>query len=154
MNIQKQLDDYHRYHQNKINLAIHIIGIPMIVFSLIIASSWPSICFQPYFKVPLSVPLIIALTAFYACYNRNVALISLIGFVPMAAIGIIMSHKFLKIALLTALTLFILGWILQLIGHWIEKKKPAFSDNILHLLIGPLFIVIELQNIFSKKNKF
>lgn len=37
--------------------------------------------------------------------------------------------------------IFVLGWVLQFIGHFrYEKKSPAFLSNIRHLLIGPLWI--------------
>ena len=42
------------------------------------------------------------------------------------------------------LGLFILGWIIQFIGHYFEGKKPAFIDDIMGLAIGPLFVVAEL----------
>jgi uncharacterized membrane protein YGL010W len=38
--------------------------------------------------------------------------------------------------------LFVLGWIFQFVGHSVyEKKSPAFLTNILHLLVGPLWIL-------------
>lgn len=153
MNIQKQLDEYQQYHQNKSNLIIHLIGIPMIVFSLLILLSWPSLYLPPFFNIPLSVPCTIALLIFYACYDWKTSAAALIGFLPMIAVSIALCRWQINTALITALILFILGWFLQLIGHWIEKKKPAFSDNIFHLLIGPLFIIIKIQNHFIKKKQ-
>ncbi|HEV2719132.1 MAG TPA: Mpo1-like protein, partial [Thermoanaerobaculia bacterium] len=39
-------------------------------------------------------------------------------------------------------TLFVVGWILQFLGHSVyEKKSPAFLTNALHLLVGPLWIL-------------
>ena len=40
-----------------------------------------------------------------------------------------------------ALALFVAGWILQFVGHWIEGNQPAFFRNPVYLLIGPLWIV-------------
>ena len=40
-----------------------------------------------------------------------------------------------------ALALFVVGWILQFVGHWIEGNQPAFFRNPVYLLIGPLWIV-------------
>ena len=40
-----------------------------------------------------------------------------------------------------ALALFIVGWILQFVGHWIEGNQPAFFRNPVYLLIGPLWLV-------------
>ncbi|HEY9402972.1 MAG TPA: DUF962 domain-containing protein, partial [Pyrinomonadaceae bacterium] len=39
-----------------------------------------------------------------------------------------------------ALVLFVAGWVLQFVGHWIEGNQPAFFRNPIYLLIGPLWI--------------
>ena len=40
-----------------------------------------------------------------------------------------------------ALALFVLGWILQFVGHAIEGNQPAFFKNPVYLLVGPLWLV-------------
>jgi len=40
-----------------------------------------------------------------------------------------------------ALALFIVGWILQFVGHAIEGNQPAFFHNPVYLLIGPLWLI-------------
>jgi uncharacterized membrane protein YGL010W len=45
--------------------------------------------------------------------------------------------------------LFVLGWILQFIGHAFEGNKPAFFRNPIYLLVGPFWWV---KKIFSKKS--
>jgi uncharacterized membrane protein YGL010W len=40
-----------------------------------------------------------------------------------------------------ALSLFVVGWILQFVGHAIEGNQPAFFKNPVYLLIGPLWFV-------------
>jgi uncharacterized membrane protein YGL010W len=43
---------------------------------------------------------------------------------------------------------FVVGWIFQAIGHAVyEKNRPAFFKNLLHLLVGPLFLANELLKI-------
>ena len=39
-----------------------------------------------------------------------------------------------------AAALFVVGWILQFIGHAIEGNQPAFFRNPLYLLVGPLWL--------------
>jgi uncharacterized membrane protein YGL010W len=39
-----------------------------------------------------------------------------------------------------ALLLFIVGWILQFVGHAIEGNQPAFFKNPMYLLVGPLWL--------------
>src|SRR5215211_31469 len=40
-----------------------------------------------------------------------------------------------------ALALFIVGWILQFVGHAIEGNQPAFFRHPLYLLVGPWWLV-------------
>jgi uncharacterized membrane protein YGL010W len=40
---------------------------------------------------------------------------------------------------------FAVGWVFQAIGHAAyEKKSPAFFRSLVHLLVGPAFLVNEL----------
>ncbi|GAA60538.1 hypothetical protein P20652_2404 [Pseudoalteromonas sp. BSi20652] len=39
---------------------------------------------------------------------------------------------------------FVFGWVLQFIGHYYEGKKPAFVDDLIGLIIGPLYVTVEL----------
>ena len=36
------------------------------------------------------------------------------------------------------------GWVIQFVGHVFEGRKPAFVDDIMGLIIGPLFVVAEV----------
>ncbi len=39
---------------------------------------------------------------------------------------------------------FVVGWVFQGIGHAVyEKKSPAFFRNLVHLLVGPAYLVNE-----------
>ena len=40
-----------------------------------------------------------------------------------------------------ALALFVVGWILQFIGHAIEGNQPAFFRNPIYLLVGPWWLI-------------
>ena len=39
--------------------------------------------------------------------------------------------------------LFAVGWVFQFVGHYWEGRKPAFVDDIVGLLVGPMFVVGE-----------
>ncbi|MFP3617105.1 Mpo1-like protein, partial [Paraburkholderia sp. SIMBA_050] len=39
---------------------------------------------------------------------------------------------------------FVVGWIVQFVGHWFEGRKPAFVDDLVGLIVGPLFVVAEV----------
>jgi uncharacterized membrane protein YGL010W len=40
-----------------------------------------------------------------------------------------------------ALALFVVGWIFQFAGHFIEGNQPAFFKNPMYLLAGPMWFV-------------
>jgi uncharacterized membrane protein YGL010W len=39
---------------------------------------------------------------------------------------------------------FIGGWIIQLIGHYFEGKRPALADNVMQIFNAPLFLTVEV----------
>lgn len=48
-----------------------------------------------------------------------------------------------------ALLLFIVGWILQFVGHAIEGNQPAFFRNPVYLVVGPLWVLRRAAAIFG-----
>jgi uncharacterized membrane protein YGL010W len=40
--------------------------------------------------------------------------------------------------------LFVGGWILQLVGHVFEGRKPALADNLLQIFVAPIFLAAEV----------
>ena len=51
------------------------------------------------------------------------------------------------------LGLFVVGWVIQFIGHAYEGKKPAFVDDISGFLIGPLFVTAEAGFLFGLRKE-
>ena len=65
--------------------------------------------------------------------------------IPMIVVSIVWFFFNWKIGL----TLFVVGWILQFIGHAFEGNRPAFFSNPVYLLVGPLWFV---KKIFNNKD--
>ena len=40
--------------------------------------------------------------------------------------------------------LFVGGWILQLVGHIFEGRRPALADNLFQVFIAPIFLCAEV----------
>jgi uncharacterized membrane protein YGL010W len=36
------------------------------------------------------------------------------------------------------------GWILQLVGHVFEGRKPALTDNLFQIFVAPIFLCAEI----------
>ena len=45
--------------------------------------------------------------------------------------------------LATGIGSFVVGWVIQFIGHYYEGRKPAFVDDLAGLMVGPMFVVAE-----------
>ena len=143
-------DIYASYHQSKINQIFHIIGIPIIVLSLLMMSNWFTISFFSHGSVFLSWLLIAAIGIYYLQLDTKVASILVVIYLVLNFIAIGLSLLMAnKTQIIVAFALFIIGWILNFIGHAIEGRKPAFLHNLFQTLIAPIFIVDEICKFFG-----
>ncbi len=49
------------------------------------------------------------------------------------------------------LSIFVIGWVIQFIGHKHEGKKPSFFKDIQFLMIGPAWTMSHLFEFFGIK---
>jgi uncharacterized membrane protein YGL010W len=54
---------------------------------------------------------------------------------------IVISLPLFFVAWRWALAMFVVGWILQFIGHAVEGNQPAFFKNPMYLLVGPWWLL-------------
>jgi uncharacterized membrane protein YGL010W len=136
------LTSYAAYHRDPRNITTHVFGIPPIVFAITTLLSRPQITWSDWTLTPAM--LVAALTTlFYLRLHMGLGL--LLG--AVFALFCWMSLNLAEYATITWLAvgigLFVVGWIIQFIGHYYEGKKPAFVDDIIGLLQGPLFLAAE-----------
>ena len=85
------------------------------------------------------------LAAAWYLTRGNVAL----GLAVSACVGalVLMAHRAADGSIGAWLTwgvgVFVIGWLIQFAGHWYEGRKPAFVDDIIGLLVGPMFVTAE-----------
>lgn len=137
--LQKYFTEYAISHQNKINIAIHKIAIPLIVFHVFAMLTWVKIYSFSFYTVTLAEFACLVGFAFYVSLNMKYAFIMLL----YMALCIVVAH-FTPVWCVWLIT--VVSWFVQLLGHAVwEKKSPAFSKNFLQLLIGPLFVLNKLK---------
>jgi uncharacterized membrane protein YGL010W len=134
---------YAGYHRDRRNVATHCIGIPLIVLALAALLSRPSVSVA-------GLPLSLALAGGVAGVGYYLALDLRFG-AAMAALtalalwaGQALAAQGTAAWLAWAVGLFVVGWAFQFVGHWFEGRKPAFVDDVISLIVGPLFVVAEL----------
>jgi uncharacterized membrane protein YGL010W len=141
----QQLSKYASYHRDKRNILTHFIGVPMIVFAVVVFLSRPALSISGL-PVPMSAALIaaIAATIYYIALDVSLGLVMAVVFALFLMFGAAAAASSTQTWLITGAGFFIVGWIIQFVGHYYEGKKPAFVDDVMGLLIGPLFVVAEL----------
>lgn len=137
------LAQYADYHRDPRNIATHCVGVPMIVLGLVVALSHPLTTVAGW---PLSVAPGVALVAVVYYLRLDVRYGLVLGTVLAAMLWLAAQVVTWPAPWSwgTAAGLFVLGWVMQLVGHAWERRKPAFFDDVVGLLMGPLFVVAEL----------
>ncbi|WP_373376800.1 DUF962 domain-containing protein [Cupriavidus nantongensis] len=140
----EHLANYAAYHRDPRNVFTHFIGIPMIVLAVTTLLARPALALGDGSAVLTPAMLLYILSCLF--YLR----LSLGFGVAMALILAVFLYAGAHIAamptswwLAIGIGLFVVGWVIQFIGHYYEGRKPAFVDDLIGLLIGPLFLVAE-----------
>jgi uncharacterized membrane protein YGL010W len=141
--LEQQLTNYAAYHRDRRNIATHFVGIPMIVLAAFALLARPSVSLA---GLPLSPGLLMFLggAAFYLALDLRLGLAMLVSTAPAYGFGVWLAAEDTGTWLGAGVGLFVIGWVIQLIGHIFEGRKPAFVDDIVGLLVGPLFLVAEI----------
>lgn len=139
----EQLSKYALYHRDARNILTHLVGIPLIVLAVLTLLSRPAVDMGGLMLTPALIVLILSCIYYI---RLNVAYGLVMTMLLLAGLQLSMLFASLSTAawLGLGIGLFVVGWIIQFIGHAYEGKKPAFVDDIIGLVIGPLFIVVEV----------
>ena len=133
------LSQYAAYHRDRRNIVSHLVGVPMIVFAIGVLLARPSLPLAGFLVTPAWV--MFALAAAWYLTRGSVVL----GIAVSLVVGLLMlfAHQISTSWVAWGIGFFVVGWIVQFAGHWYEGKKPAFVDDLIGLLVGPMFIVAE-----------
>ena len=133
--LRAHFDDYARFHRTAGNKACHSFGIPIIVLASLALLARVPLFALGGFEVTLAELAIAAFVVYYLTLDASLAGLMLVAYALLDAAG-----RFIPPA--PALGLFVFGWILQGVGHWVyEKNSPAFFRNFVHLAVGQLWIL-------------
>ena len=142
-NIEAQMSFYAAYHQDARNKATHFIGVPAIILALFIPLAWirfeaggatltgamlfagAVVLYYFFLDVPLALAMLVVTGVLVWAGQQIAALGTTQGWLWFAA-------------------LFVGGWILQLVGHVFEGRKPALADNLFQIFVAPIFLAAEV----------
>jgi uncharacterized membrane protein YGL010W len=138
------LAQYAEYHRDRRNILTHFVGVPMIVFGVGVLLARPAFEVAGLALTPAW--LVYALVALWYLTRG----LFLLGAAVSAGVGVLLLLAHAVSGGTTAQWLawgvgfFALGWVIQFVGHYYEGRKPAFADDIVGLLVGPMFVVMEM----------
>lgn len=146
---QKFFFEYGCYHNDTLNVWIHITCVPLIV--LTISRLFESLSFD-----------ILGLNTniwwfFLSIVSAVYLYVDLFSGILTSAFYWIASYFLLTkdftlfglSGLKTAALIHVIAWLIQFVGHgFFEKRKPALMDNIFLTINAPLFVTIELLYFF------
>lgn len=137
------LVQYATYHRDRRNIVSHFIGIPMIVCAIGALLSRPVL--GDVAGIALTPALIgaVVVTLWYLSRHVVLGLATAIVFDGLFVLGAHLAATGLTDYLIWGPGLFVVGWVIQFIGHYFEGRKPAFVDDLIGLLVGPMFVVAE-----------
>ncbi|MBB86609.1 MAG: hypothetical protein CMP06_04815 [Xanthomonadales bacterium] len=151
---QEFLQAYQRDHQNPTNQLIHMICVPVIVFSTlgllwcVPIGQWLGLdaaiaefvnaatvggLFAGLFYLKLSLRSALVMTGWFA--------VSVIGILALGGAGWWLAG--------VSAALWVAAWAVQFYGHEVEGAKPSFGEDLVFLLIGPLFVMEKVYRRFG-----
>lgn len=150
---RRQLASYASVHRDWRNKATHFVGIPVIVFSLLLVFSlWRFELAGREWTMSLLL-LVLAVLGWMALDLGVGILMAVImaaaWYAAEAFAGALGEPSAVWVAFAV---LFVGGWMLQFLGHHYEGKRPALLDNIFQGFIGPMFLVAEALVMLGRRS--
>ena len=138
-----QLSQYAAYHRDHRNLLTHLVGIPMIVVAVTTLLGRPALALG---ALALSPALLVAVATaiYYLRLDLRLGALMTVLLTIAVAVGQWFAGMTTAAWLAAGIGLFVVGWAFQFVGHHYEGRKPAFVDDVVGLLIGPLFVTTEV----------
>jgi uncharacterized membrane protein YGL010W len=142
--LAEQVSAYAAYHRDWRNKLTHFVGVPLVTFALLLFLGW--LRFAPAPDVPLTGATLcyLAIFLYYLALDWRVALLQ----APFTLALLVLADRVALWPFAQSLTVFgaafVGGWVLLLLGHGIEGRRPALVDHLLQIFNAPLFLTVEV----------
>ena len=151
--LKEMLIGYAAAHQHPVNVAAHLIGIPIIMLGVAIPLSWAEITIGPV-TFTLAHVLVVGFFAFYLTLDSAFALVFLALGLLIAEAAVDIGTLPLKTASIIAAAAFFGGYALQFAGHAIEKSMPVLVRHPIQAqLAAPFFTIVEIFGLLGLRKE-
>jgi uncharacterized membrane protein YGL010W len=142
--LYEQLRAYGAYHQSWWNKVSHFVGVPLVTFALFVLLGWFRFVHAPELPVTAATAFYLAVFLYYLRLDWRIALLQ----APFTLALLWLADRAAVLPLVESLllfaTTFVGGWVIQLLGHAFEGRRPALTDNLWQILNAPLFLTVEV----------
>ena len=142
--IEERMSGYAAYHQNYWCRATHFLGVPMVYYAPLIALGWLRFNVGPV-EISLAVIVFAAMMIWYFATDWQLATVMTLISLPIVYATELAAQLPFEQSLAIFLAVKLGGWVIQLVGHVFEGRRPALVDNFLQALMAPLFLIAEVQ---------
>jgi len=153
LNLETQLTFYGAYHHNQVNVVIHMVCVPLILFTFfeLLSNSGPLFTLPPWLQVPYFEPNLGTFAAMI--WGGLYLLLEPVagGVLALICLGAAAGTNYLRVqdavgSNQISLVVFVVSWIAQFVGHSkFEGRAPALLDNLFPaIFLAPLFVWLEL----------
>ena len=141
--LEDQMSFYAAYHQDARNKLTHFIGVPAIVLGVMVALAWLRVDAG---GVTVSGAMVVTavVLVYYLLLDIPLGLAMAVLFAALLYAAEIIAALPLKAGIAWFLLFFAGGWVIQLVGHVFEGRKPALADNIFQIFVAPIFLCAEV----------
>ena len=147
--LREQLNSYAAYHYDWRNKITHFVGVPLVTFSIFVPLGWLRFIHEPELPITGATVFYLVVLIYYLALDWKLALMQLPVTVAILWLADQTSLLPFSTSAIVFLATFVAGWIIQLLGHVFEGKRPALADNFLQIFNAPLFLTVEILALFG-----
>jgi uncharacterized membrane protein YGL010W len=146
------LTGYAAAHQHPINIAVHLIGIPIIMLGVFIPLTWLNIEIA-VINLNLAQIAVIGMFIFYLTLDWVFAVVFLVFAAAVETLAAKLGSYPQSTAWVIAAAAFFGGYTAQFIGHAIEKSMPVLVRHPIQAnLAAPFFTIVEVFKLLGLRD--
>ncbi len=151
--LMEMLTGYAAAHQHPMNIFVHLIGIPTIMFGALIPMTWVTLG-SAQSDLNLAHLVVLGFFLFYMTLDKIFAVVFLV-------VALLLAEAARQVGLMDTATAwwiaggaFVGGYIAQFIGHAIEKSMPVLVKHPIQAnLAAPFFTVVEIFKLLGLREE-
>jgi uncharacterized membrane protein YGL010W len=150
--LMAMLTGYAASHQHPFNGFVHLIGIPTIMFGVLIPLSWIGIDVRGT-SINLAQAVVVGFFLFYLTLDILFAIVFLVFALLLANLAGIIGSMPLDVSATIAAAAFFGGYVAQFIGHAVERSMPVLVKHPVQAnLAAPFFQIVEVFKLLGLRD--